>query len=603
VARLAAPAAGTGTEARLSRLARWVVDADAAGIEYGLRLPGVELPPATAAPTATPASPPSPFSDCPPPMPSLRRDQVGWLLAGAALTLAPTPATCRRPSAPCARCCSSGGASSPSAAAACRRGLLVVLAAGVVGAVLLEFHHFFGKEPGIALLAGLLSLKLLETDSLRDARAAVLLSFFMQLGQFLYQQDMAIAALALLGTLASIGTLLALQGRAEAVAPRALAALRLLLQALPLMLVLFLLFPRVQGPLWGLPADAYSAVSGLSDDMAPGDIARVSESAEIAFRAAFEGDPPPPAERYWRGPVLTRFDGRTWRPGPSRRQDQPFYRSSGPPTPTPSPSSPTTSTGCWPSTSRPGGRPVYGDDFRLLSREPVRSRLRLELVAHPATPVGLDETHAPCRKHWRCRPASTRAPAPSASNCAPPPGVPTTSPPWRSATSATAGWPTPWPRPLGRDDVDSFLFDTRQGFCEHFAAAFVVTMRAAGVPARVVTGYQGARSTRSMAPSSCASPTPTPGPRCGSPRAGCGSTRPPPAPPAHRRRPRRGPARLRPAAPAGAAICPGCAPCATAWTPSTTAGTSGFSGTIRPASGSSSPAWASATPAGRASSH
>lgn len=262
-------------------------------------------------------------------MPSLRRDQVGWLLAGAALTLAPhaghlPPAI----SALCALLLVWRGLIAQRGSRLPPRTLLVVLAAGVVGSVLLEFHHFFGKEPGIALLAGLLSLKLLETDSLRDARAAVLLSLFMQLGQFLYQQDMAIAALALLGTLASIGTLLALQGRAEAVAPRALAALRLLLQALPLMLVLFLLFPRVQGPLWGLPADAYSAVSGLSDNMAPGDIARVSESAEIAFRAAFEGDPPPPAERYWRGPVLTRFDGRTWRPGPSRRQGQPFYRSS-----------------------------------------------------------------------------------------------------------------------------------------------------------------------------------------------------------------------------------------------------------------------------------
>lgn len=427
-------------------------------------------------------------------MPSLRRDQVGWLLAGAALTLAPhaghlPPAI----SALCALLLVWRGLIAQRGSRLPPRTLLVVLAAGVVGSVLLEFHHFFGKEPGIALLAGLLSLKLLETDSLRDARAAVLLSLFMQLGQFLYQQDMAIAALALLGTLASIGTLLALQGRAEAVAPRALAALRLLLQALPLMLVLFLLFPRVQGPLWGLPADAYSAVSGLSDNMAPGDIARVSESAEIAFRAAFEGDPPPPAERYWRGPVLTRFDGRTWRPGPSRRHGQPFYRSSGPAYPYTLTLEPHNQHWLlaldFPG---PAAGLAYGDDFRLLSREPVRSRLRLELVAHPATPVGLSEDPRTLQEALALPPGFNprtralgerlRAVAGHAEDI---PALVI-----RHFRDSRLAY-TLAPAPLGQDDVDSFLFDTRQGFCEHFAAAFVVTMRAAGVPARVVTGYQG----------------------------------------------------------------------------------------------------------------
>ncbi len=427
-------------------------------------------------------------------MPSLRRDQVGWLLAGSALTLAPhashlPPAI----GALCALLLVWRGLINQRGSRLPHRGLLVMLAAGVVGAVLLEFHQFFGKEPGIALLAGLLSLKLLETDSLRDARAAVLLSFFMQLGQFLYQQNMAIAALALLGTFASIGTLLALQGRAEAFAPRAAAAARLLLQALPLMLVLFLLFPRVQGPLWGLPADAYSAVSGLSDDMRPGDIARVSESAAIAFRAAFEGDPPPPAERYWRGPVLTRFDGRSWRPGLSRRQDQPFYRSSGiarPYTLTLEPHNQHWLLAM--DFPGPADGLVYGDDFRLLSREPVRSRLRLELVAHPATPVGLAEDPRTLREALALPPGfnprtralgeQLRAAAGRADD------IPALA--IRHFRDSRLAY-TLAPAPLSRDDVDSFLFDTKEGFCEHFAAAFVVTMRAAGVPARVVTGYQG----------------------------------------------------------------------------------------------------------------
>jgi hypothetical protein len=87
----------------------------------------------------------------------------------------------------------------------------------------------------------------------------------------------------------------------------------MLAQAAPFMLVLFLLFPRVQGPLWGMPADAYSGMSGLSDSMSPGSISNLSLSGEIAFRVRFEGEIPPQYLLYWRGPVLRLFDGRTWR--------------------------------------------------------------------------------------------------------------------------------------------------------------------------------------------------------------------------------------------------------------------------------------------------
>ena len=126
-------------------------------------------------------------------MPNLRRDQAGWLLASSALSLAPHAS--HLPAAIGALCAlllawrgmlvQRGGRLPP-------RALLALLTAGMAALVVLEFRHILGKEPGIALLAGLLSLKLLETDSLRDARTAVLLGFFMQLGQFLYQQDMAI---------------------------------------------------------------------------------------------------------------------------------------------------------------------------------------------------------------------------------------------------------------------------------------------------------------------------------------------------------------------------------------------------------------------------
>lgn len=424
----------------------------------------------------------------------LRGDQSTWLLGSTALTLAPhadhLPLSL---SATCALLLLWRSILAHTGRHLPHRLLLFTLAAGIIAIVQIEFQHLFGKEPGIALLAGLLSLKLLETDSVRDGRAVILLGFFMQLGQFLYQQNIFIATLAMLGCVTAIASLLALQGSAAPYGLRARAAIRLVLQGIPLMLVLFVLFPRVQGPLWGLPADAYSSVTGLSDSMAPGDLARLGESGEIAFRAAFEGDLPPPAERYWRGPVLTRFDGHTWRPGRTRTTDAPAYRSQGIAYSYILTLEPHNQSWLL-ALDFPGTAPgvVYTDSFQLLAREPVRSRQRLTLVSYPHTPVGLNESantlrqalELPAGFNPRTRElgARLRAEADGADDI-----VARTITHFRGSRLTY----TLEPAPLGRDDVDSFLFDTRQGFCEHFSAAFVVTLRAAGVPARVVTGYQG----------------------------------------------------------------------------------------------------------------
>jgi len=426
--------------------------------------------------------------------PRLRPDHSGWLLACASLSLAPHAS--HLPLSligVCALLLGWRGLLAYQGKPLPHRFLLFALAASLLALVAVEFQRFFGKEPGIALLAGLLSIKLLETNSVRDARTVILLSFFMQMGLFLYQQNMGVAALALAGSVATVAALLALEGRAEAPRARSLAAARLVVQGLPLMAVLFVLFPRIQGPLWGLPADAYTHRTGLSDSMAPGDVARVSESAAIAFRARFEGDPPPPAERYWRGPVLSDYDGRTWRQGRRSVAEAPAYRSQG--------TAYTYTLTLEPHNHRwllaldfpaaaPGLR--YSSDFQLLAQAPLHARLRVDLVSHPGTLVGLDESDAVLQQALYLPPGSNpRTRALGA----------------RLRTEARASSDIPAlaiahfrasklaytldPLPFGRDDVDSFLFDTRQGFCEHFAAAFVVTLRAAGVPARVVTGYQG----------------------------------------------------------------------------------------------------------------
>ncbi|WP_374244735.1 DUF3488 and DUF4129 domain-containing transglutaminase family protein [Zoogloea sp.] len=426
---------------------------------------------------------------------SLRPEQIGWLLALATVTLAPhfghLPPLIAAAAALLVgwrALIAAGGRRLP------HRHVLAALAVAIVAAVLAEYRHFFGKDPGVALLAGLLGLKLLETREIRDGRSVVLLSLFLQLTQFLYEQDMAVAALALLGAHAAVASLLALQSRAPA-SPRAraLEAGRLLVQAAPLMLILFLLFPRVQGPLWGLPADAFSRIGGLSESMTPGDLARLGESAEIAFRVDFQGDPPPAAERYWRGPVLTRFDGRTWRAGVLQLADRPPY-------------SPQGTAYAYAITLEPHNQlwllaldfPAVAagtrisNDFQLLAREPVQARRRVEIVSHPHTPVGLDESDLVLRQALdlppRANPRSVELGRQLRARAATPAAIPDLA--IRHFRDSGLRY-TLDPPPLGRDDVDSFLFDTRQGFCEHFSAAFVVVMRAAGVPARVVTGYQG----------------------------------------------------------------------------------------------------------------
>jgi transglutaminase-like putative cysteine protease len=372
---------------------------------------------------------------------------------------------------------------------------LIVAAAVAAGVgVKIHFGHFFGKDPGVALLAVLLCLKLLETRNTRDIRSAVLLSFFLQLGLFFYNQTLVVAAFALTGALLATTTLLGLQDENTRPAAQLRTGALLLAQGFPFMLVLFVLFPRVQGPLWGLPADAYSGMSGLSESMTPGSISQLGLSDAIAFRADFNGPPPPPAQRYWRGPVLTFFDGRTWRPGPFTIAAEPDYAPAGPVYDYRLTLEPHNQNWLlaldFPGPGVPGAH--YASDFRLLANQPVRERARFELRAYPAITIGADEDPevlATARRIPATFNPRSRALAQDLARDASSHDIilaRTLEHLRRSELTYTLSPPL-----LGTHAVDEFLFDIRRGFCEHFAATFVFLMRAAGVPARVVTGYLG----------------------------------------------------------------------------------------------------------------
>ncbi|MET0683623.1 MAG: DUF3488 domain-containing protein, partial [Casimicrobiaceae bacterium] len=214
-----------------------------------------------------------------------------------------------------------------------RSWVLGLLALVTAIAIRQSMGYFIGRDPCVAFLFALIGIKYLETRRFRDGTLIVCLACLLIVTPFFYSQSLLAAAAAIPAIVALGGTLQVLSR------PAALGAMRggwrtpvggtvkMFAQGIPLAVVLFLLFPRVAGPLWGVPAD-HAASSGLSDHMAPGAISELSLSDAVAFRVDFDGPVPPPWLRYWRGPVLTDFDGREWTMS-GRRSTGSFVRSEG----------------------------------------------------------------------------------------------------------------------------------------------------------------------------------------------------------------------------------------------------------------------------------
>ena len=374
------------------------------------------------------------------------------------------------------------------------RWLLFAIAVIAMLGVRAEYGFFFGRAQGVVMLVLFSGLKLLEMRTHRDATVGVFVCYFLLVTNFLYSQTIAVA-IGMCAALAVVTiTLVGFNGPGRGWRRDVRTAALLLAHAVPAALLLFVLFPRVQGPLWGLPQDANSAVSGLSDSMTPGKFAQLALSDTIALRAEFVGEPPPQPLRYWRGPVLWDFDGRTWRMGPTELANfappagghdgyeysvvlEPHDRK-------------------WlfalETVSRLPPRARYTADGQVLARRDVRRRLRYDIASISDPPLVAGASSSELRRARRL---------PAGSN----PRAATLAASWRQTAASDAQLLaraiaylrdnhftyTLEPPLMGRHSVDEFLFSAKLGFCEHFASAFVFLMRAAGVPARVVTGYQG----------------------------------------------------------------------------------------------------------------
>ena len=391
-----------------------------------------------------------------------------------------------------------------------RRWVPVAVLLLVAGLTLWSFRTLLGKEPGVTMLVALMALKTLELRARRDAFVVFFLGFFLILTHFLYSQSLGVAA-AMLVSVWGLLTALVLAhmpvGQPSLRQASALAARTALLGA-PIMALLFLLFPRV-APLWGVPQDGLTK-SGLSATMKMGSMAEVVLDDRIAMRIRFDGPVPAPAQMYFRGPVLSNFDGLEWRPLPpalsGRSNAGRNLRTSGDAVPyemTLEPQRLATLPLLEASSEAPridGVRLVGADDLQWRADRSIAERLRFRAEAHTSFrhgPVaawpGLESLRElppgrnPRTLAWaalmRRDPAYAEAPASVLAQAL--------LQRIRSGGYSYTLTPGAYGDPGGPDAIDEFWLDRRAGFCEHFAAAFVVVMRALGVPARVVTGFQG----------------------------------------------------------------------------------------------------------------
>nr|WP_309261931.1 DUF3488 and transglutaminase-like domain-containing protein [Lysobacter arvi] len=380
-------------------------------------------------------------------------------------------------------------------------GLLRLLIALALIALVVGLSRFaVGRDTGCALLAAMLAVKPAETFTLRDGRSLMGFALFAPFATFLLDQGPLtltlglIAVLLVLATLQRMAELESGDVRQEGPRRRLVGIARLLAVGLPVALAAFWLFPRVSSPMWGIPERAM-ARTGLSDRMSPGDWIDLMTDDTPALRVRFFGQAPATSQMYWRGPVLWNFDGRTWtqlrwrpgeaqtlvEPGPTRwdyemeveptdgRQlvalDLPLERPPG--------------TTLDPDHALQTFRPLTSiSRWRVQSAPPTRYEAQLPPAVRRlalSLPEGFNPRTVALARQWRAEAGGNDA------------AIVDRALAWiRGEFAYTLDTPL-----LGRHTVDEFLFDQKAGFCEHFSSSFVVLMRAAGIPARVVTGYTG----------------------------------------------------------------------------------------------------------------
>lgn len=382
-----------------------------------------------------------------------------------------------------------------------QRWLLILVSIGAMLAIFWQYRSFLGREIGIAMLTLLLACKTLEMHARRDIFVVLFLNIFLLATSFFYSQSL-VSAFTSIATL-SVLLLALLSSQFAITSPTLWKKCRMILSMLaiaaPLTVLGFYLFPRIQGPLWGLPKDANTGRSGLSPSMSPGSISRLALSDDLAFRVKFIDQHPEREQQYWRALAMSHFDGKTWTsdPHPPALSAEQLVHSGKPILQeiTLEPANNHYLFGLDSIAAAPNIPQRHNQlqrDGNLYSNEPISQRLRYQIKSYP---------------NYRLEPelSLTRL----LQNLALPPNYnprtlqlaqdwsrsfPKTEDKIQAALTMFRNenfFYTLEPPLLGVHSIDEFLFTTRAGFCEHYASSFVVLMRAMRVPARVVSGYQG----------------------------------------------------------------------------------------------------------------
>lgn len=384
------------------------------------------------------------------------------------------------------------------------RWIRALLAFAGLGNCLAAYHTVTGQDGGSALLATMLVLKLLELDTKRDLRLVLILLGFLSVVQFLFDESFQLTFYLGLIALGLVTLLTELNGGlgAAGLRPALRVSARLALQAIPLTLVLFVLFPRLTAPLWSLGIDSSKGLMGMSDSMEPGNISELVVNGELAFRARFADRRPDANQLYWRGPVLWKMDGRRWTPGapPSDWQQPARLIEASEPIEYEVVMEPTKQRWLFAldmPVSEPEGTAI-SPEHQLLSNQPVTALKRYDArsvlsyrTAEPdarvrALALELPDNVTPRMRalveDWRNQVTEGRE---------------ARADDWTLVQRALAHFNrenfyyTLLPPKLGANPADEFLFETRSGFCEHYASSFALLMRIAGIPSRIVLGYLG----------------------------------------------------------------------------------------------------------------
>lgn len=355
----------------------------------------------------------------------------------------------------------------------------------------------FTLEAFVTLLIFMISLKTFELRTKRDRIVAIILCYFLIFSSMLFNDSILVFAYLFLAIVCITAALSTVNFPVSTLKQTLSLAAKLSLQAIPFMVVLFLLFPRIQGGLWGRPP-GLSSTSGFSDEITFDTISRVAQSQKVAFRVTYGGDTPRPEQLYWRGIVLSEFDGRTWKEAKGLRrmkfrgyiedQDKLSY------TVTLEPHNHRQLFALDLPVRVNAARTRARSDYTWVTWRPLTGRLQYNAEAVPdaspraISPYSEKNLYIPDTGNARTLAAATR---------------------WRSESGSDEEYvnrvinyfkannftytlsPEAIPASAAKSEIDSFLFETREGFCEHYASTFAFIMRAGGIPARLVAGYLG----------------------------------------------------------------------------------------------------------------